>query len=151
MDNITWKTYEHIHTDKTSDWYWIVGIITISLAIISILLNNIIFAILIVVASFTLSLFASRKPNVVNVTLSDAGVAVGTVFYPYEELISYWVEIRDAHPRLIIKSKKAFMPFIGVLLDDVDPDKVGEFLGRHLANEENIEPFFEKLLIYLGF
>ncbi len=151
MDSITWKTFEHIHTEKTSDWYWIVGIITISLAIISILLNNIIFAILIVVASFTLSLFASKKPSVVDVTLSNAGIAVGQIFYQYSDLVSYWVETRDAHPRLIIKSSKVFMPFISVLLDDADPDKVNEYLKERLRNEENIEPFFEKLLIYLGF
>jgi hypothetical protein len=151
MDTITWKTYEHIHTEKTSDWYWIVGIVTITLAIISIFLNNIIFAVLIVVGSFSLSLFASKKPAVVDVTVSKNGIAVGKNYYQYSDIESFWVETRDAYPRLILKTKKVFVPFTAVLLADTDPDNLEFFLRKNIKTEEHIEPFFEKLLIYLGF
>jgi hypothetical protein len=151
MEKITWKTFEHIHTEKTSDWYWIVGIVTVSLAVISIILNNIIFAVLIVVASFTLTLHASKKPNVIDIVLGTNGVLVGKILYPYSNLDSFWVETRDIHPRLIIKSKKVFMPFISILLEDADPDQVHDHLIKYLKPEEHIEPLFEKVLIYLGF
>ncbi len=151
MDKISWQAPEKIHTEKTPDWYWIVGIVTISIAVISIILNNIIFAILILVSSFTLTLIASRKPHMLDVELDTDGVLIGKTFYPYANLDSFWVETRDAHPRVIFKSKKVLMTLISVLLEDTDPREARDFLKQHLQEEEHIEPLFEKVLIYLGF
>ena len=151
MDKVTWNAHQYIHTDKTADWYWIVGIITITITVVSIILNNIIFGILILIASFTLSLSASKKPKVVDIYADKNGIGVGKIFYPYANLDSFWVEDRDAHPRIILKSQKVFMPYIPILLDDMNPQTVRNFLLQHLREEEHIEPFLEKLLIYFGF
>lgn len=151
MDKISWQAHERIFTEKTNDWYWIVTIITISIAIISIILNNIIFGILVIISSFTLSLVASKKPEYLETTIDSRGIRTGKIFYPYENLDSFWVETRDAHPRLIIKSKKVLMTFITILLEDMNPDDVRDFLSQHLHEEEHVEPLLEKVLIYLGF
>ena len=148
---ISWKAKGHLHTEKTSDWYWIVGIITVSIAIVSIILNNIIFAILIIVSSFTLSLFASKKPEILDMEIDSVGISVGKTRYPYKNLQSFWVETREFHPKIILKSKKIFMPFIVVLIEDIDEEMVRQKLLEHLPEEEHIEPFLEKLLIYFGF
>ena len=52
MEHLSWQAHEYHHTEKTSDWYWIVGIVTVSLALICIIYNNIILGILILVSSF---------------------------------------------------------------------------------------------------
>ena len=151
MNKISWQAHEYLYSEKTADWYWIVAIITISIAIIAIILNNIIFAILIIVSSFTLSLFASRKPEIITVEISPSGVTVGKTHYPYAHLDSFWVETREIAPKIILKSKKVFMPFIAILIDEVDPEEVRHVLLQHLPEEEHVEPFLEKLLIYFGF
>lgn len=152
MERLSWRTVEYIHTDKTSDWYWIVGIITISIAVIAIILNNIIFAILVIVSSFTLSLFASRKPDVVPVVIDNLGVTFGKTHYPYLHLDSFWIETRDNLPRLLLKSKKLFMPYIVIHLEDeVGPNEIRAMLVNHLTEEEHTEPLMEKVLIYFGF
>lgn len=151
MEKISWKTIEYLHSEKTSDWYWMVGIVTVSISIISIILGNLIFAILILVSSFTLSLFASRRPTEIEVVIDNTGINVGKTHYPYKELESFWVETRDSVPRLLLKSKKALSPFIVVLIHDIETEKVHEVLLRHMSEEEHIEPILEKVLIYLGF
>ena len=151
MEKISWHTIEYIHTPKTSDWYWIVAIITISIALISIIMNNIIFAILIVVSSFTLSLFASKKPKIVEISIDNIGITVDNTLYPFANLESFWIETREHHPKILVKSKKIFMPFIVIFIGDIEIEKVRETLSRHLPEEEHIEPFLEKLLIYFGF
>jgi len=151
MDKISWQAPLHIYKEKTSDWYWIVAIITISIALIAIILNNIIFAILILVSSFTLSLFASKRPEVVTMEINNRGVVVGNTQYSYANLESFWVETHEAYPKILIKSKKLLMPFISMLLEDMDPGYVREELLQHLPEEEHTEPFLEKLLIYFGF
>lgn len=151
MDRISWTTVEYFHTEKTNDWYWIVGIVTISLAIISIILNNVIFAILIIVSSFTLSLFASRKPHDVTVTIDNTGVTFGKTHYPFKQLDSFWYETRDEYPRLFLKSKKMFLPFVVIHGHEDDAEQVREYLSRHLEEVEHTEPLLEKVLMYLGF
>ena len=103
MGNLNWQAHEYLYSEKTADWYWIVSIITISIAIIAIILNNIIFAILIIVSSFTLSLFASRKPEIIDVEINPSGVTVGKTHYPYAHLDSFWVETREFQPKIILK------------------------------------------------
>jgi hypothetical protein len=151
MDKISWHSHERIHTEKTSDWYWIVGIVTLSLAAISIIMNNVIFGILIIVGSFTLSLIASKKPDLLENQIDNLGVRHGKTLYPFANLDSFWVETRDNHPRLILKSKKFFMFYISILLEDMEPEIVREYLLKHLSEEEHVEPLLEKVLIYLGF
>ena len=151
MDKLQWHAREYIHTEKSADWYWIVAIIVASVAVISIILSNLIFAILIIVSFFTLSLFASRKPEIILMEINNLGVNVGNTHYPYVHLESFWIETRELYPRLILKSKKTFMPFVVILIEDMEPEKIREFLLKHLPEVEHTEPFLEKLLIYFGF
>ena len=153
MDNtsLKWQAREYIYTEKTADWYWIVTIVTFSVAIISVILNNLIFAILIIVSFFVLVLFASKRPGIVSIELNNFGITAGKIHYPYENLESFWVETKQLHQRLILKSKKALMPYIVILIEDITPETVQAFLHDHLPEVEHTEPFLEKLLIHLGF
>ena len=151
MEKISWHTIEYPHQEKNVDWYWIVGIVTLSIAVIAIIFNNLIFAILIIVCSFTLSLFASKKPEVVKVEINYFGVTFGKTHYPYAHLDSFWVETREHTPKIILKSKKVFMPFIVIFIEEVPEEKVHEILLKYLPEHEHVEPFLEKLLIYFGF
>ena len=151
MEKISWQTIEYLHTEKTTDWYWIVAIITISISLISIIFGNLIFGILIIVSSFTLTLFASRKPESMEVEISNTGVRVGKTIYPYIHLSSFWIETRESHPRVLLKSNKVFMPFVVVFLEEIEPEKIRTTLSQYLPEEEHTEPLLEKLLIYFGF
>jgi hypothetical protein len=153
MEKISWTTIEYLHSHKTTDWYWIVGAVAVSIAIISIIFNNIIFAILILVAAFTLAMFASRPPQEIPVEISGAGILVNRTLYPYTELDSFWIELNEVHPKMIIKSKRLLMHYIVVFLDpsEASPEEVHGMLSRYLREEHHSEPFLEKLLVYLGF
>lgn len=151
MEKLSWTTTEYLHTEKTSDWYWIVGIITISIAVISIILNNVIFAILIIISSFTLSLFASKRPEKIGVEINDLGVTFGKTRYRYNDLESFWIETREVNDRVLIKTTAILKPFIVIFIEDVDPEKIREMLSEHLHEEEHSEPLLEKLLMYFGF
>jgi hypothetical protein len=151
MEKLSWQTTEYLHKQKTNDWYWIVGIITVSIAILAIILNDLIFGILIIVCSFTLALFASKKPAMIDVVIDDKGITVGSINYPYKNLESFWIETREVNPKIMIKSKKLFMHLIVVFIQNVEPETVHQALIKHLPEEELTEPLLEKILVYLGF
>jgi hypothetical protein len=151
MDTLSWHSHEYFHTEKTSDWYWIVGIVTISIAVISIILNNTIFALLIIVSSFTLCIFASKRPDLVQINIDNLGLTINKNRYPYGQLESFWVETEGHYPRVLFKTKKTFLKSLVVFIEEVEPETIREFLLTHLKEEHQTEPFLEKLLLYLGF
>ncbi len=151
MEKINWIAPEYIHTEKTSDWYWIVGIITVSAATISIMLNNVIFAVLLLVAMFTLTLYASRKPQNIKIELNQKGIIHGNIYYPYSDIKSFHVENKDKYPRIIFQLKKKLSSYVIILIKEHDPEEIRDFLEDFLEEETHTEPFLAKLLIYFGF
>ena len=151
MNPLTWTAPEYMHTEKTADWYWIVGIVAATIAVISVILGNTLFGIFIVVAAFTLSLYASRPPAMQHIVVSDKGVQVNDTLYPYSVLESFWIEEKELHPRIFLKSDHRFAPYVIILLGEVPADEIRHVIGTYLHEVRHSEPFLEKLLVYFGF
>jgi len=149
--NISWKAPEHMHTEKSADWYWITGIISVTLAFISILLGNIVFAILIIVGVSTMTLYSIKNPRQIRIELTQTGVQIQDTLYTYANLESFWIEQKELVPRILFKTTKKIAPYVTVLLGDANPDEVRDELLFHLPEIKHSEPFIEKLIIYFGF
>jgi hypothetical protein len=149
---IEWDAHEYEHKERSADWFWAVGIITAAIVLVSVILGNIIFAILIAVSAFALSLFINRHPENVHVIIDEKGVALASVLYPHSTLESFWIDLDHPHKKIILRSKKTLMPLIVVpLADQVDIERVHRLLSRFITEEPHALPFVEKVLEYLGF
>jgi hypothetical protein len=148
---ISWNAPEHIHTEKKSDWYWIVGIITLSIAVVAFIFGNIITGIFVLVAAMTLVIHASKPPRVIYHEINDRGLIIHDTLYPFLELDSFWIPHDEPYPKIILKSRKTFMPFIIVYIDEIDPEEVREVMLRYIAETEHHEPFLKHVLERLGF
>jgi hypothetical protein len=148
---ITWSVQEYEHKEKRTDWYIALGVIAVSIAVASFLLGNTLFAILIIVGTFTLAIYSMREPGIMEIELSKRGILINDTVYPYNTLESFWVEEYDKEPKIIIQSEKVLMPYIIIPLGNTDPDEVREFLFEYLDEEEHHEPLSHKLMEYLGF
>ncbi len=148
---LQWETLEYIHTEKSADWFWTVGIIAVAIAATAIILNNVLFGILILLATFTLCIYAARHPLVIDVEINDRGIRIDKYFHPYTSLDSFWVEENVHHPKILVKSKKLLMPYITVHIEDMDPDEIRDYLNHFLIEEEHTEPFLQKLMEHVGF
>jgi hypothetical protein len=150
-DVITWDAPEYHHNPKSADWYWSLGIIAVSIAILCILLNNVLFAIFILLSAFTAALYAGREPELHTIELRPRGILVQDKMYTFKELDSFWVE-EDEHPqKIILKSKKVFMPYIIIHISHISPDDVRIYLKKHLKEVEHHESAAHKLMEYFGF
>src|SRR3989344_7369515 len=149
--NINWLAHEHEYKERNSDWFWAVGIVAFSVAIDSIIFGNVIFGILVLVASFAMALFINREPDEVKVTINERGIARGRVFYPYESLDSFWIDHEHSHPKILLRSKKFFLPLIIVPLGASNPEEIHGTLSRFLDEEFHSLPLIERVLEYLGF
>lgn len=151
---IRWQGWEYEHRERSSDWFFALGIVGITAAITAIILENILLAILILIATGVVALFARRPPNTAHFEISERGIAVDRSLHPFHTLDSFWVEDRyeGAPPKLFLKSRRVLMPFIIIPLhEEIHPDDVRDFLLEHLDEEEHQEPFVERLMNVVGF
>jgi len=147
-----WDAHEYEHKERSSDWFWAVGIIVVSIAIVSVIFGNIIFAILILVGAFSLSLFANRPPTTLHVVVDETGIARGRIRYPYSTLVSFCIDTEHPHKKIILRSERLLMPLIIVPInDEVDTDALHNKLSDILKEEFHSLPFVERILEYFGF
>jgi hypothetical protein len=152
---LSWKAQEYFHQEKSNDWYWGLGIVAITSAILAIILGNTLFALIIVLFAFIAGMQAHRTPKVLDFELTRRGIVINHVLYPYNNLESFWITDGHVHKpedqRVLIKSKKALMPFIHLPVEGVDIRDVRDYLLAYLPEEETEESLLEKVLEYFGF
>lgn len=145
-----WKVPEHEHTHKDPDWFWGIGVIVTSIAVVSIFMGNPLFAILIILGAITLFMHAIKKPEIITVKISEAGLSIGDTLFPYEELVSFFVTKSDARSFVIVKSKKVLTPRIMVPLDTKHEDDARRALAVRLREEKLEVPISHQLLEFFG-
>ncbi len=149
---IKWQAPEYEHREKSSDWFWMVGIITIALVFAAILLKNLLFGILAGLAGFSIALYGARKPSVVNFRIGPKGIEIGNKIYDYENLNSFWVNYDPPRRKdLILESKKAIMPHIVIFLGDADPEEIRQYLLQFLKEVKIEESLTNTIAKLLGF
>ena len=150
--SVSWEAPEHRHIEKTTDWYWIVGIVAISASVVSIILDDILFSIVILLAATTMGIFGHRKPKILPFEISIRGVRVGETLYTYDSLEQYAIdEEAPEGPQLILRSRHYFMPLIILPLPEEYIDDIEAILGMKLPEVHMHEPLSHRLLEFFGF
>lgn len=148
---ISWDAPEHHHTEKDNDWYWAVGIITVTIAALAFIFGNVIFGILVIVGVFALLVYGSKKPEMIHVEINDRGLVIHDVLYPFLTLESFWINAHERPPKILLKSRKTFMPYIVIYIEQVDPEVVREIILKYITETEHHEPLSQKIMEGLGF
>lgn len=157
-NTLTWKIIEHRGKERSSDWYWVIGIITVSLAIAVFILGNMLLAIIILLAVGTL-LFGRKRVSVDHeYEISNKGLRIDNTLYPWETLASFWVsETTDPHTKeishiLVMTSQKPLVPrFVIPLGNTISPENIRAVLTQTLEEEPQFEPLAHRLIHHLGF
>lgn len=149
---IKWQAPEYNYTEKSSEWFWAFGIISISLIVASFIAMNITLAIIFILGAFSLMMLAVKKPFNVNIEINNKGILIGNSFYPYKNLDSFGIEYYKDHVLLIIHSKKMIMPQISIIIDidQVDPEYVKEYLENFLEEKDHAESVVYKISEKIG-
>lgn len=149
-----WEAHEYFFREKTSDWYWAVGIVTLCVSVLSMIFGNVLFGLIVLIGGFILSIFAARRPNLIRFELNKSGILINKRLYPFSALESFFVEDNrhhDMQSKLLLKSQRLVVPLIVVPLEGIDPEDIRDFLLDHLLEEHHTEPLGQKIMEGLGF
>ncbi len=148
---ISWHAPAHLYSKKGQDWYWIVGVITLALAAVALIFGNVITGIFVIVAAVALVLHASHPPHINYYEINDRGFIINDTLYPFVSLESFWIPHDEVPHKLIIKSRKLFMPYIVAYIEEVEAEDVRQTMLTYIAETEHHEPFLKHLLERFGF
>lgn len=148
---IVWQALEHEHGERSADWYWTVGAISISLVILTAYFGNYLLATVVALASFASILHAQRGPDMIRYEIGPRGIVVNDTLYTYANLASFWIDHLAYRSRIVVKPKKPLAPLLVMPLTDLDEDAVREYLEQYLDEVEHTESMAKKLLERIGF
>lgn len=149
---LRWSAYEHEFVERGVDWFWALGIIAVCGAALSVLFQDFLFAILILVAAVAFALLANTPPELATFELSDRGIRINGVLHRFDEIISFWVE--DEHhkgrPLLLIDTVKFMSPNFIIPIEGIDPHLVRMFLKKRAKEMPMKEPFPHRIVEFFG-
>jgi hypothetical protein len=144
---LEWDSKEHHFDKKSADWYWILGIVCIGIAILAFYFDNIFFGILIIVAGFTIGILSYKETKIVKIKITTKGVIFGRELHPYINYRSFWIEDEHLHgQRILLRSIKPLMPLTVVPINELaDLNEVRETLLDFLEEEPLQESILHRL------
>ncbi len=152
IHTISWEAPEHHHVEKSSDWYWVLGILASAGSVASIIFGNVLFGIVIILGTLVMMLFAYRGPAIIPFEVSKRGIRVGNEIHPFPTLESYYINEAHAHgPQLILKSKKLFAQLLILPLPEEYVEDIELLLASRLPEEFLEESLSHQILEIFGF
>jgi len=156
-EKLYWSALEFEERERSKDWFWALGIIIVTSSIAAIIFNDYFFAALLIISGILLGFFAVKKPVTIFYELNSKGLKIGSRIYPYENIKSFWVQIRqheeeNTKPLLFIHSERVFMPIITIPIAKTSAEEIHYMLSsKNISEVEMKEHPTDKIMEALGF
>ncbi len=130
-----WTGTEYEFAEKSTDWYWALGIIALAGIVASVLFGNFLLALVILSAAVAVALQAMKRSRTHHFMITELGLQIDDRLYPYDTMLHFSVlEYLDEKlpPALSIKTRSLLSPHLLIPLSGVDAEAVYEYLSNHL-------------------
>lgn len=147
-----WSAPQFYKKDRSTDWYWIVGIITVIAVGLALWSGNYLFAAVLFIGGVMIMVLQGKNPGIAVVEISEKGIKVNGIMHPYESLESFWMfQDETMRVRILLHIARPFMPYFSI---PIDPGIRAEDIHEHLATKikeiEHKEPTTELLIRTFG-
>lgn len=150
-ETIEWSIAEHTFKEKTNDWYWSVGVVTLALVVLSYFMKNFLFAVISLIGGISIFILGLKKPFTLHNKVTQKGVGSDDRFFMFDDIESFCIdEGVPEEPRLFLKMKSGIASHAILPIHEEDKDKIQNFLREHLKEEVSEEPFSSILIRILG-
>ena len=149
---ISWIVNRDTKTKHSSDWYWVVWIITISLATAFFILGNILLSIIILIGIGILLHNFKNPPEKIIYEISKNGIQVQETIYPWDMLESFYILKKISNQKekqfikLLLTSKRLIMPHISIPLNDSIVEEVHQLMTYMLPEIPRDESIIDHII-----
>ncbi len=133
---IAWHVETHQEQERSTDWYWGLGLLTIAGAGLSIFFGNYLFAAILLLGAGSLGTMVARGPREHEVRVTPRGVTLDGTLYRWQNIDSFWVE-EHREPHLLVSTKGVLHAQLVIpLLDQTRAQNVRTYARRFAQEEE---------------
>lgn len=134
----TWVAPEYIQHPKSKVWFLAAAIIAGIVILIDILTQDYTMALAVVVlAGVYLYIHAHHPPKEIRIIISNMGIKVGSMLFPYTSIQAFWMHYQPPHlTTLNLRVKEHFFSDIIIQLNHEDPVPIRHFLCGQIKEWE---------------
>lgn len=143
-----WVVNEYEKHERSKRWYVIMAVVGLGLLLFSVISGNYLFALVVVLFGIVLFLQDIQQPMEVAFAITEAGIVVGSTYYPFKEISKYWMIYNPPEVKNIYFSTNSVLKHrLQVPLLDNDPRPIRDFLNQFLIEDldQEEEPLSDKL------
>jgi hypothetical protein len=150
---IQWRAAEYEHSEKARSWFVWVIVISFAISIFGFFKRNFFFGTFALIAGGMIIMFARRRPQIFDFTISEKGIFVGNaVTLSYDQIENFAIRSRPGHlDEIVLKKKSMINPFVHIPIDSELAIKAREILKEKLPEEEHNESIIDIIFDYIGF
>jgi len=152
LKEFLWEAPEFEKTEKGKSWLIIPAIITIVLGVISLITENILFLIFILLAFFMFLIYSKKEPRIINFKINEKGIEIDGNLHDFDSLRSFWIFYDPPIEKEIsLRSKKTFFPYIRIPLAEENPAEIRKYLLKFLPEKRHRESIIDIWMKRIGF
>lgn len=144
-----WYGMEYESPERSTDWYWALGIIAIGLTIACIIFGNVLLALVVIAAAVSAGILAAKKQQEHRFRLTDHGLQIDDRLYHFDTMLHFsvleYLE-KDVPPTLSIKTRSIFSPHLLIPLGGVDADAVYSYMSSRIEEGRHDESVMDRLV-----
>jgi len=142
-----WRFREFPKYDRTRQWYFWGGVVTLGFLTLAIMTGNYLFGLIILMLS-GIALMLHRSDNEIVFSLTEEGIFLNKRFHDYKSIRSFFIIYEPPQVKtLYFEPRSILNPRIPVPLEDQNPVTIRETLLQYL--QENLdreeEPFTDQI------
>lgn len=151
IDKIEWIAPEYKHEDKSMDFLWAIGIVTIVVFGLAIWKQSYLFSIFILVSGASLILFSVRRPQDITYKIETNGITLGKDYYEWKKIKGFHIIKKDNDAVLLVELDKYMLPVYTLPLPIELVQKTKESLLKIIPDMELEESKSMKFMEKIGF
>ncbi len=140
----SWEAKEFEKLNRHPNWYLYFYIVLFAISIYSLFVNNLLFAILIILFGLLFYIFEKRQPNIYSFGITKEGVFAQDNLHPFSSIESFWIFYEPGGLKeLSLKNKHHIIPYTQIPIGKADPSKIREILINFIPEEEREQTIFD--------
>ena len=147
---LSWQAQKFENFERHPWWGISLFIILIILLIYSLLTDNFLLSIILILSGIIIYLFEKKDPETYHFALCETGIIAHDRFYEFLDIENFWIFYEPPHTRIISLHMKGYLrPYLHIPLHQIDPvivhEKLVEFIPEE-RQEQNLVDVLERLL-----
>jgi len=149
---VSWQAKKFENFERHPWWGISLFIILIILLTYSLLTDNFLLSIILILSGIIVYLFEKKDPETYHFAICETGIIAHDRFYEFLDIENFWIFYEPGQlgrKELSIKTTRHFMPYIHLPLGNQDPNEVRNSLLTYIPEEihkETILDFLENIV-----